>query len=109
MAENLLDSEPLVVYDRALIHLHSDRRAETLLELLSAAQARVRNDQSNGGVIHEDIDNLRSLQNEAQRNQTILEYVRAQQAVKNYLREINQEISQLLGVDFATLAGRSSC
>ena len=60
-------------------------------------------------VTQADLDQLRVFQREVQSNHVIIEYARAQQDAIAYLREINQEIGELLGVDFAALAGRSSC
>ena len=109
LAENLLAAEPFVLYDRANIWLNADTQSRNLLEQLSTVQVKIRSGQSNGGVTQQDIDQLRALQSEVQQNQTIVEYARAQQNAINYLREINQEISQLLGMDFATLARQPSC
>lgn len=109
LSENLLAAEPFVLYNRAQIRLEVDRPAKIILEQLSALQSNIRSKQMNGGVTQKDIDQLRALQGEVQQNQAIMEYAGAQQSAINYLREINQEISQLLGVDFATLARQSSC
>ena len=109
LAENLLAAEPFVLYDRAQIRLNADTHAKTLLEQLSTVQAKIRSGQMNGGVTQNEVDRLRALQSEVQQNQTIMDYARAQQTAINYLREINREISQLLGMDFATLARQSSC
>lgn len=109
LSENLLAAEPFVLYDRAQIRLNADRQAKSLLEQLSTLQAKIRSGQINGGVTQKDIDQLRTLQGEVQENQTIMEYARAQQTASDYLREINQEISQLVGMDFASLARQTSC
>jgi cell fate (sporulation/competence/biofilm development) regulator YlbF (YheA/YmcA/DUF963 family) len=109
LAENLLAAEPFVLYDRANIRLNADTQSRNLLEQLSTVQAKIRSGQTNGGVTRQDIDQLRALQSEVQQNQAIMDYARAQQNAINYLREINQEISQLLGMDFATLARQTSC
>ena len=109
LAKNLLAAEPFVLYDRAQIRLNADTHARTLLEHLSTVQAKIRSGQMDGGVTQNDVDRLRALQSEVQQNQTIMDYANAQQTAINYLREINQEISHLLGIDFATLARQTSC
>lgn len=109
LSENLLAAEPFVLYDRAQIRLNADRQAKSLLEQLSTLQAKIRSGQINGGVTQKDIDQLRTLQGEVQENQTIMEYARAQQTATDYVREINHEISQLVGMDFASLARQTSC
>lgn len=110
LAENLVQAEPLVLYRQMQTRLEADHRARALLERLSAAQADVRARQARGETITQaDIDQLRALQRQVQTDRTIMDYAQAQQAAVAYLPEVNQEISRLLGVDFAALAGPGSC
>lgn len=110
LAENLAQAEPLVLYRQAQTRLDADHQAHSLLERLSAAQADLRARQARGGALTQaEVDNLRALQRQVQTNRTIMDYAGAQQAAIAYLPEVNQEISQLLGVDFAALAGPASC
>lgn len=82
-------------------------RAELERFLKTQSDLRVR--QSRNAVTQSDVDELRALQREVQSNQRIRDYAETQQAAIAYLPAINQEISQLLGVDFASLAGRGCC
>ena len=109
LIENLLAAEPIVAYHRAQILFQADAPARALIDRLSAAQADVRQKQSRREVAQSDIDQLRILQGEAQANRVIFDYVQTQQAAIGFLREINREISELLGVDFASLAKRPGC
>jgi len=109
LIENLLAAEPLVAYHRAQILFQVDAPARALIDRLSAAQADVRQKQSRREVTQSDIDQLRILQGEAQANRVIFDYVQTQQAAIGFLREINREISELLGVDFASLAKQPGC
>ena len=109
LIQNLLASEPFLVFQKAQVQFKSDSQAHGLIERLSALQNDVRRKQSNGSVTDADIVELRSVQNEVQANPTLMTYTSAQQEAVNYLREINQEISQLLGVDFAILAKQKTC
>jgi cell fate (sporulation/competence/biofilm development) regulator YlbF (YheA/YmcA/DUF963 family) len=109
LAESLQTSEPFVQYERAGQLLKSDAQAKNLLEQLANMQAQVRSAQMKGSLTQADIDNLRSMQGQAQQNDTIVAHAHAQQNAVNYLREVNQEISQLLGFDFAMLTRQSSC
>ena len=109
LSEYLLAAEPFIVYKRAQNQFTVDVQAQSLLEQLSTLQSSLRSAQSNRNVSETDIQQLRALQNDVRQNTTILEYSRAQQTAINYLREINQEISQLLGLDFAALARQSTC
>ena len=109
LAENLAASEPIVQYRQAKTGLEHDTPAQELLDKLSTTQAGLRNRQLRNAVRQLDIDQLRSLQSEAQANPVILEFAETQHGAVAYLRDINQQISQLIGLDFASLARRSSC
>jgi cell fate (sporulation/competence/biofilm development) regulator YlbF (YheA/YmcA/DUF963 family) len=109
LIQNLIASEPFRKYKRAQTQMHSDPHARALLEHLSALQTEIRRKQSDGGVTQEDLKNLRAAQAEVQSNDTIIAYATSQQEAIGFLREINQEISQLLGVDFASLARQKTC
>jgi len=109
LAENLLHTEPIVLYHQAQTRLEADRHAYDLLKRLSAAQADLRTRQARDAVTQADVDQVRTLQRQAQSNRIIMDYAEAQQAANAYLPPVNQEISLLLGVDFATLARSTSC
>ncbi|RPI24235.1 MAG: YlbF family regulator [Chloroflexota bacterium] len=109
LAVNLGQSEPFAAYRQAIQALEADPRAGDLLRRLAQAQTAMRTRQSQSGIPQADIDALRHLQREAQANETILSFSESQQAAIAYIREINQEISQMLGVDFGALARRSCC
>ena len=107
--EHLLASEAFTHYQAARTSIHEDSEANTLMERLGNAQATVRQQQSTGGVGQAEVDSLRLIQQSALRNPVILHYAQAQQEVVEFLREINGEISQLLGIDFASFANHSTC
>lgn len=109
LAETLLYSEPMVRYHQAKSRFDADLQARALLERLSAAQADLRVRQSNSGIPQTDIEQLRALQREVQSNPVIMEYAHSQQAAIAYLPEVNRVIGEMLGVDFASLAGPASC
>lgn len=107
LAGHLLVSEPFVIYERARTELVSDDESRSLLDKLSAAQNKLRELQLEGSLSQEEIDKLRELQDEVKKNPKFIEFERAQFAATSYLREINQEISQQLGMDFSAMVGRS--
>jgi cell fate (sporulation/competence/biofilm development) regulator YlbF (YheA/YmcA/DUF963 family) len=109
LAANVRQSEPLMLYYMAREVLESDVDAQELIRQLSETQVRIRTSQSQGAVIPADIEQLRALQGRAQTNRVITDYARTQQAAIASLREVNQTISELLGVDFAALAKQSGC
>ena len=109
LIQNLLASEPFLAYQKFRVQYKSDSQAHGLIERLSALQAELRRQQTNGSVTQADIDELRAVQAQVQANATLIAHASTQQEAVNFLREINQEISQLLGVDFAILAKQSTC
>jgi cell fate (sporulation/competence/biofilm development) regulator YlbF (YheA/YmcA/DUF963 family) len=109
LAENLAASEPFVHYFQAHQAFEADSDAQSLLKDLSSIQGEIRQQQARGQVTQADIDVLRAMQQQAQSNETIMRYAKRQQNAVNFLREINQEISQLLGVDFAALSRQTGC
>lgn len=109
LALTLLSAEPIMVYHQAKARLDSDSEARDLLERFSKAQRDLRQRQGNGGVTEADMSRVRTLQRAVQANRVIMDYAETQQAAIAYLPDVNQEISQLIGVDFASLAGPASC
>ena len=109
LAAAVLLAGPVAAYQQAKARLDGDAQARELLESFLKTQSDLRVCQSRNAVTQSDVDALRALQRQVQSNQVILEYARTQQAAVAFLPDVNQEISQLLGVDFASLAGQSSC
>jgi cell fate (sporulation/competence/biofilm development) regulator YlbF (YheA/YmcA/DUF963 family) len=109
LAAVILRSPPMAAYQQAKERLNADIRSRELLERYSRTQTELRVRQSQNAVTQADVDQLRALQREVQANRKIMDYAETQQAAIAYLPAVNQEISQLLGVDFASLAGPASC
>ena len=102
-------SAPMKTYLDASTNLETDVEATGLLDELAQRQAALRVKQNDGGLTQAAIDDMRALQFRVQTQPTIVAYLQAQQDVRALLPQINYEISQLLGVDFAALARRSGC
>lgn len=109
LATVILRAAPMAAYQQAKARLDADIHARELLERYSRTQTELRVRQSQNAVSQADVDQLRALQREVQANRRIMDYAETQQAAIAYLPAVNQEISQLLGVDFASLAGPASC
>jgi len=109
LAENLTASEPFVALEEAYLHLQGDAQAADLLRRFWQAEATLRQRQANRALTQADIAAYRGLQAEAAANALIAGYEQAQQNIAAYLRDVNRDLSQLLGVDFASLARRSGC
>jgi cell fate (sporulation/competence/biofilm development) regulator YlbF (YheA/YmcA/DUF963 family) len=102
--QNLAYSAPFLQYHAAEEALVADEAAYTLLHELARLQGELRMRQSQGTLSASDLDHLRRLQADAQANPLIADYLRAQQDVTAYVQALNEEISSLLGVNFAGLA-----
>lgn len=109
LGKNLIAAEPYVRYQQAEQALKADAAALILLNNLSQAQARIRKAQSGGTIAPEDLQTLGDLQTQVQANPIITEYTNCKQELTVFLQGINAEISQLLGINFALIARRSSC
>ncbi len=106
---NLTAAEAFVRYHQAQVIMNTDPVANGLLNQLSEMQTELRQKQANNSLTKDEIEALRSLQARARENMAIKEYADSQQAVINFVREVNKEINQLLGIDFASLTRRSGC
>lgn len=112
LAEKLRASLPIAAFWQAKERLETDEDAQKLMaELQEYQQALMRKQQNGHDITQDEIDALRRLQGEAQRNPVITAYAQAQQQAQAFLPTINTEISQLLGFDFGALsgAGAGSC
>ena len=109
LAETLAHAEPILEYNQARAMLDAAPSAQELVQALSQAQADLRRHQANGGVNKAEIERVRKLQTDVQENPTIIAYATAQQAALAFLPDINRQISELIGFDFAALGGQSSC
>ena len=108
LAMNLAQSEPFLQFKAAEQKLKADQQAMQLLADLEEIQQKIRTQQYSNSVSESDFTRLRELQNAIGINETIQERARALENAIVFLREANQEISNLLGTDFASLARRST-
>ena len=108
LAENLVQSEPFLRFQEADRKLHADQEAMRLLTEFAELQQKIRAQHNSGTTSENDIKRLREVQSAIGTNDGIQEHGLAQEKAIAFLREVNQEISQLLGIDFASLARRSS-
>jgi cell fate (sporulation/competence/biofilm development) regulator YlbF (YheA/YmcA/DUF963 family) len=107
LAENILQSEPFLQYKEAERKQQADPKARQLLTALSEMQQKIRELQYASAISQTDLKRLRVLQNAVATNDVIKEYTVAQELAVALLREVNQDISNLIGVDFASLTRRS--
>lgn len=108
LAENLTQSEAILRFRVAEAKLNADQEALRKLSELSELQQKIRTKQHSSNISESDIKRLRALQSAIGTNETIQDYELMKELAVAFLREVNQEISQLLGIDFASLTRRSS-
>jgi cell fate (sporulation/competence/biofilm development) regulator YlbF (YheA/YmcA/DUF963 family) len=108
LIDNLLASEAFVRYQQARTRFNADNEAHDLMDQLAKAQTRLRQKQASG-VGQAELDSLRLLQQRAQQNPVIMAHAQSQEEAVKFLREINGEISQLLGINFASFANHATC
>jgi cell fate (sporulation/competence/biofilm development) regulator YlbF (YheA/YmcA/DUF963 family) len=108
LARKLRASEPIAAFWQAKAQLEADGVAQHLLTELRVRQQALMLKQQNSSITQDDIDALRSLQGDVQRNSVIMAYFEAQRQAQAFLPRVNLEISQLLGFDFGTLGGARS-
>ena len=109
LIDHLLASEVFLRYQKAYAQFNENEEAQVLLEQLTQAQSRLRQKLGKGEVNQAEVDSLRLLQERVQRNSVIMTYAQSQQEAIHFLREINNEVSQWLGINFASFANHSTC
>ena len=108
LADQLSQSEEFLRFKIAEAKLNADQEAQKLLREYSELQQKIRAQQNSAAIPESDYKRLRELQMAIGANETIQDFEIKQELAVAWLREINQEISQLLGIDFASFTRRSS-
>lgn len=109
LADQIKHTESVNRYLIAKEEFTQDATAQKIMGDLSTFQKEIRQKQNNNEITPQDLEKLRSLQTNAQENEVIYSYSLSQQVAVGKLREINAEISNLLGIDFASLAKNTCC
>jgi cell fate (sporulation/competence/biofilm development) regulator YlbF (YheA/YmcA/DUF963 family) len=106
LAESLERSEAVSQFSETHQKFLSDQNAIQLIKEAGELQRKVYAGDSVGADLEADLTRLHELQSLISTNAIIQEQSIAQEAAVAFLQEINQEISQLLGFDFASLTRR---
>ncbi len=96
-------------YLAAQARLEADLDACGLLDELASRQAQLRQRQQAGPLTEEDLEDLRQVQRRALDHPLIAAYQQAQQELLTLLPQVNDRISQLLGLDYAGVARPTNC
>ena len=108
LAQDLLQSEAFLRYKKAKHELEGDKEAQKLLTDLPAAREQIRGQQFSGTFSESDLVKLQELQEKVASNEVIQSYELTKREATALLREVNEEISNLIGIDFSSLTRRSS-
>lgn len=103
LADQILESAAFTQARQAKERLEKDAPAMELLDLLRESQTILRWKQARNEVTQADVEELRRLQQQVMANEAISEYARAQQETVALLRELNQELTELVGMDLSSL------
>lgn len=106
LIEQLTHSEAFVRLRSAEQNLMNDQEALTLLNRLAEAQQKVKTQQQSGKPSEEDMNRLQQLQLEVSEHPLIQDYEYSREAYIALVRQVNQHISQQIGLDFASLTRR---
>ena len=109
LADQLLQSAPVVAFHQAQAQLAADPAAQASLQRLAQLQAGLRAPTAGATDLADQIEDLHRLQAQVGANATIQAVVLSQQAARASLGGVNRELSQVLGFDFATFAKRPGC
>ena len=108
LGEELANISVIKNYQSAQKKLNSDAVAMELLRKLSTARKDLSEKQFSGTFTQDSLKDYSSIQKEVEKNLTIREFSLAQQEVVHLLREVNSEISNLIGTDFSSLLPRTN-
>ncbi len=108
LAENLAQSEPFMRFQESDRKLQADGEAMQILTEFMELRQKINAQRNSGTIPESDFNRLRELQAIISTSEVIQEQSMAQRAAMDFLRDVNMEISNLLGVDFASLTRRSS-
>lgn len=109
LGKTLTSAKEYVSYQRAKQVLNEDVSARNLMSDLAKAEVGVRRAAGNGTITPEDLQTLSDLQTQVQTNPVITDFTTSKQELTTFLQGINNEINQLLGINFALIAKHSSC
>jgi len=107
LAKDIARSKPFLQFQEADRKLHEDSEAMHLLTKFSELQQKILAQHNAGAISEGDISWLRELQRAIGADDTIQEQNQARENAASFLREVNVEISKMLGIDFASLTRRS--
>lgn len=109
LSDALVNSEPMKDYLQANDIFKADHEVMAWMQEYSSLQQTIRTQQQTNQPTKGNLERSRELMALIENNKTFQNYSSAQESAILFLREINQEISQMIGFDFASLTQRGGC
>jgi cell fate (sporulation/competence/biofilm development) regulator YlbF (YheA/YmcA/DUF963 family) len=109
LAETLLHAGPILAYQSARARYDADSDARRLMEDLAQAQSELRRRQAQSTINRDLMERVQILRKQVVANAVVMDYVYAERVAVAFLPEVNQQISELLGVNYAAFGGRVQC
>lgn len=106
--DELVNISVIKKYKSAQEKLNANKAAIELIRKLNAARKKLNEQQSSGTFNENSLNDYYNISNEVEKNQTIIDYSQSQQEAIQFLKNVNYEISQLIGIDFSSLIKRSN-
>lgn len=101
----LVQTQPLAELRRAQEQLETDAEAQRMLAEWDQKQRDLlARQQASQAIAPAEMDDLRRLRARIQNHPAIRAYTEMQRQVQPYLTDLNEEISQVLGLDFGVLS-----
>lgn len=107
LAEQIICTQPFRDFENTRSLLSRNTEALQLLERLEEEQRSLSRIALQRDLVDEDFAGIERVRQEALSNPVILAYFQAQDRLVSLLQEVNNEMSTLLGFDFASSAAQS--
>ncbi|GIV63700.1 MAG: YlbF family regulator [Chloroflexota bacterium] len=106
LIDHLTHSEASIRFRNAERALMNDSNAQDLLNQLARLQQTLKTQQRNNLPTEETLTHLHQFQLQVAEHPSIQEYEYSRELYIALIRQVNQQISQLIGLDFAALTRR---
>jgi cell fate (sporulation/competence/biofilm development) regulator YlbF (YheA/YmcA/DUF963 family) len=105
----LLQSEPIAAYLHAKAVRDTDKTTQVLLNHYGKVLSELRQQEAKGTLTQESISQFNQLQRQVQTDQNVAALSAAQLPARTLLNELATELSDVLGLDFSSIANTSTC
>lgn len=103
LAKAIVETANFKDFERAQDRMGTDPEAREMLKALEIAEQKAQRAASWGGLPKSESKNLENLREETFKQPTILAFLNAQNGLVAELQELNQYMTEKLGIDFADM------